>query len=185
MGLYNPSYTTLHLPTPSYTMSPPPPEKAYSFLAVCVQTLLTHGPTSITGDQITMLEQLRDGTLDTHLRPKVTKAVAAPDTEKKRKRTKAANASVQLPTGTPLFRTIGDRTFEGAWNNEDRTILWEGNVYPSPTAFCKACYASIHGPEKFHAINGQAACYVLRDGKRVTLEKLRDEAAAAVPEAKS
>jgi hypothetical protein len=163
-------------------MSPP----ASSFIAICVQTLLTDGPHSLSASQCKTLEDLRDGVLDIQLCAVKATAKVAKTTEKsapaentgKRKKTKAANASVQLPTGTPVYRTIGGKTFDAAWNNEDRTLLWEGNVYPSPTAFCRACYASIHGPDKPHAINGQAACYVLREGKRVTLEKLRDEAAA-------
>lgn len=163
-------------------MSPISP--ATSFLSVCIQKLYTDGPNSLTHEQCTQLETLRDDgqrscpllTDKVHTVHKLPKVVNAEPG--KRKKTKAANASVQLPTGTPVFRTIGDRTFEATWNNEDRTLIWEDSVYPSPTAFCKACYASIHGPEKTHSINGQAACYVLREGKRVTLEKLRDETTA-------
>lgn len=152
-------------------MSPPPISPATAFLSVCIQKLYTDGPNSLTPDQCTQLEALRADTV-----PNVPKVVNAEPG--KRKKTKAANASVQLPTGTFVYRTIGDRTFEATWNNEHRTLQWEGCVYPSPTAFCRACYASIHGPDKPHSINGQAACYILREGKRVTLEALRDETAA-------
>lgn len=150
-----------------------------SFLAVCVQKLLTHGPHSLSLHQCRHLEKLQGDTRS----PRSTRSPSAPSvvqqgkpcTTGKRKKTKAANALVQLPTGTSLFRTIGNCTFEAVWNNETRTITWNGNVYPSPTAFCKACYASIHGREKMHSVNGQAACYILREEKRVTLEMLRNE----------
>lgn len=139
------------------------------FLAMCVQHLLTHGPHTLSDDQMARLDRIRAGDCP----PPTLKQPVVVAKEGARKRTKAASVCLQLPTGTQVCRTVGAHTFQAIWNNDERSLTWGSAVFPSPTAFCKAVYAHVHGAEKPHEINGWKACYVLRDGKRVTLDALR------------